>query len=413
VRLGLATASLALVLALAGCRHRGAAWSEPAPPPPNTSVVEIFVIGQPRESPETRAVARRLDRELRRAADEGRTPIILWLGTDFGVRGPDAAGRCPSPAQAYASPALRELSDVVAAAVERGGSAWGLPGPDDWRCHLSGYDAAYAPLPYRQTGLAYVLRVSNTGAVTIASSCETVPCVVTPADDDTLVELVALETSSWHYRELAGDDLNEVLFAQQASLLAALAEQAPRPRILVSTIPVESGGSHGLGGRQQRTGFHYLPEFLKRSLADGLFVGAVGALERSMQVSLDLSNAILRDQRWFIDTSIFEVVSGSAGGASHTSPTARSTSLLPDLESEHPGFASLAIAPSEDGGQVHLRVHARVAGRWRIAGFELPLEGTPLEPLRETPTIHPCQSCDPQSGASEGDRFVPRGKRPH
>jgi hypothetical protein len=411
VRLGLATASLALVLALAGCRHRGAAWSEPTPPPPSAAgggAVEIFVIGQPRESPETRAVAHRLDRELRRAADEGRTPIILWLGTDFGVRGPDAAGRCPRPADAYASPALRELSDVVAAAVERGGSAWGLPGPDDWRCGSSGYDAAFVPLPYRQAGLAFVLRVSNGGAVTLASSCETLPCVVAPADDDTLVELVALETSSWHYRELAGDDLNAAVFAQQASLLAALAEQPPRPRILVSTIPVESGGSHGLGGRKQRTGFHYLPEYLQRSLADGMFVGVLGALERSLQVSLDLSNAILRNQRWFIDASIFEVVSGSAGGASHTSPTGRSTSLLPDLESEHPGFASLAI-----GSGVHLRVHARVAGRWRVAGIELPLEGRPLEPLRETPTLHPCQSCDPQSGASEGDRFVPRDERPH
>jgi hypothetical protein len=410
VRLGLATASLALVLALAGCRHRGAAWAEPTPAV--AGAVEIFVLGQPRESPETRSVARRLDRELRRAAEEGRTPIILWLGTDFGVRGPDAAGRCPSPAQAYASPALRELSEVVAAAVERGGSAWGLPGADGWRCGLSGYDAAFAPLPYQQAGLAYVLRVSNSGAVTLASSCEASSCVVTPADDDTLVELVAIDTSSWHYRELAGDDLDAALFAQQASLLAALAEQPLRPRILVSPVPVESGGSHGLGGRKQRTGFHYLPDFLQRSLADAEFVGVLGALERSMQVSLDLSNAIIRDQRWFIDTSIFEVVSGSAGGASHTIPTSRSTSLLPDLESEHPGFASLAMGASAEP-RVQLRVHARVAGRWRVAGFELPLEGTPLGPLRETPTIHPCQSCDPQSGASEGDRFVPRGKRPH
>jgi hypothetical protein len=65
------------------------------------------------------------------------------------------------------------------------------------------------------------------------------------------------------------------------------------------------------------------------------------------------------------------------------------------------------------GSSVHLRVHARVAGRWREAGLELPLAGTPLEPLRETPTIHPCPSCDPQRGASEGDRFVPRNERPH
>lgn len=381
--------------------------------------VEIFVIGQPRESPATRAVARRLDRELQEASDAGRTPIILWLGTDFGPRGPDAAGRCPARASAHASPVLRELADVVAAAVERGGSAWGLPGPDGWRCGLTGYEAAFAFLPYEQPGLAYVLRVSTAGAVTLASSCETPTCTVTPADDDTLVELVALDSSYWHYRELAGDDLDQASFAQQASLLAALAQQPPHPRILVSPIPVESAGSHGLGGRKQRTAFHYVPEFVQQALADGLFVGVLGALERDLQVSADLSNAIVRGPRRFIDAPVFEVVSGSAGGASHALPTSRGSSLLPDLESEHTGFASLVIVPgggadpSAEAPRVQVRVHARKAGRWRVAGLDFPLEPAPLEPLRETPTIHPCHTCDPQRGASDGDVFVPRDARPH
>jgi hypothetical protein len=367
------------------------------------------VIGQPRESRETHAVARRIDHELQEAADAGRTPIILWLGTDFGPRGPDAAHRCPEAWSAYASPALKKLAEVVAAAVERGGSAWGLPGPDGWRCGLTGYEAAFAPLPYQQPGLAYVLRVSTAGTVTLASSCEALTCTVTPADDDTLVELVALDTSTWHYRELAGDDLDQVMLAQQSSLLAALAQQPWRPRILVSPIPVETAGSHGLGGRNQRTAFHYVPEFIQQALADGQFVGVVGALERSLQVSADLSGAILRSQRRFVDAPIFEVVSGSAGGASHTLPTSRGTSLMPDLESEHTGFASMAISSRD----VQVFVHARVAARWRVAGLAFPLEPARLEPLREAPTIHPCPTCDPHSGASGGDVFVPRGKRPH
>lgn len=371
------------------------------------------MIGQPRESPETRAVARRLDFALHEASDAGRTPIILWLGTDFGRRGPDAAPRCPTPWSAHASPALSELAEVVAAAVERGGSAFGLPGPDGWRCGLTGYEAAFAPLPYHQPGLAYVLRVSTTGTVTLASSCETPTCVVTPADDDTLVELVALDSSSWHYRELAGDDLDQALFAQQASLLAALAQQAWRPRILVSPIPVESAGSHGLGGRKQRTAFHYVPEFVQEALADGLFVGVLGALERDLQVSADLSGAIVRGERRFIDARVFQVVSGSAGGASHTTVTSRGTSLEPDLESEHTGFASLAIRPGTEVPRVRVHVHARVGARWRVAGLELDLGPAPLEPLREAPTIHPCHTCDPQSGAADGDVFVPRDDRPH
>jgi hypothetical protein len=254
--------------------------------------------------------------------------------------------------------------------------------------------------------------VSHAGAVTLVSSCETSSCVLSPADDDTLVELVALDSSSWHYRELAGDDLNQALFAQQASLLAALAQQPSRPRILVSPIPIESAGSHGLGGRKQRTAFHYVPEFLQRSLADGLFVGVLGALERSLQVSGDLSGAIVRGQRRFIDVPVFEVISGSAGGASHALPTSRGMSLEPDLEGEHTGFASLVLDPNEAAPRVQVRVQARIAGRWRVAGLEFPLAPARLEPLRELPTIHPCPTCDPQQGASDGDTFVPRGDRP-
>jgi hypothetical protein len=371
------------------------------------------VIGQPRESPETRAVARRLDRALSEASDAGRTPIILWLGTDLGTRGPDAAGRCPTPGSAHASPVLSELAEVVDAAVERGGSAWGLAGPDGWRCGLTGYEAALTPLPYQQPGLAYVLRVSAEGSISLASRCDALTCIVTPAADDTLVELVALDTSFWHYRELAGDDLSQALLAQQASLLVALAQQPWRPRILVSPIPVESAGSHGLGGRKQRTAFHYTPEFVQQALADGLFVGVLGALERDLQVSTDLSGAIIRGERRFIDAPIFQVVSGSAGGASHTLPTSRGTSLLPDLESEHTGFASLVIDTSTEVPRVQVRVHARVAARWRVAGLEFPLAPALLEPLRETPTIHPCHTCDPQRGAADGDAFVPRGNRPY
>ena len=406
---------LALALALAGCRHRGAAWTEPVPPV--AGAVEIFVLGQPREGPETRAVALELDRELQEATDAGRTPIVLWLGTDFGERGPDGARRCPTRALAYQSPGLRELSEVVMRAVERGGSAWGLPGPDGFRCNLTGMEAPFTPLPYQQPGLAYVLRVSNTGAVALVSSCDGSPdgkfsCTVTNAPDDALVELVALDSSFWHYRDLIGDDLSATLLEQQASLLDALARQPPRPRILFSPIPIETAGKHGMGGRKQRTAFHYVPPFLQDALASGLFVGVLGALERDLEVSFDLSNAILRSQRRFVGAPIFEVVSGSAGGASHTFPTSRANSLLPDLESEHTGFASLVI-DGNTPATIHLRVHAHVAARWRVAGIDLPLEPAPLEPLRETPPIHPCSSCDPQRGASEGDRFVPRGKRPH
>lgn len=398
---------LALVglVALAGCRHRGGAWAEPSAPVSGS--VELFVIGQAREGGATRAVARELERSLAAAAAAGRTPIVAWLGTDLGARGPDRAGRCPSPAQAHAGPALAELSRVVDAAVEQGASSYGLPGPDGWRCGLSELDAYGTELPYRQPSLAYVLRVSTAGEVALVSSCMGLSCTVEEPVGETLVELVALDFSFWHYPELAGDELSEKVLAQQASLLAALAEQAPAPRLLLSPIPVESASAHGQAGRKQRTGFRYLPEFVQQALIDGLFVGVLGALERDLQVSADLSDAIVRGDRSFVAAPIFEVVSGAAGGASHTIPTSRAHTLLPDLETEHPGFARLSISDNA----IELRVHARVAGRWRVAGLELPLHPRALGTLRETPTILPCHSCDPQRGASDGDIFVPRGAR--
>src|SRR5690606_21953096 len=144
------------------------------------------------------------------------------------------------------------------------------------------------------------------------------------------------------------------------------------------------------------------------AIADGLFVGAIGALERDLQVSVDLSDAILRGDRSFIARPMFQLISGSAGGASHTLPTSRGGSLLPELWSEHPGFARLLIA-SNTRAQLH--VHARVAARWREAAVSVPLLPAPLPSLREAPTIQPCPSCDPQRGAPEGETFTPRARR--
>ena len=408
-RLGAAArllSALSLVLIGGGCRHYGAAWADPVVPV--SAGVEIIVIGQARESRHTRQLAHELEGTLANAAAAGRAPIIAWLGTDFGRPGPDRSHPCPSPGEAFAGPALTELTRVVDKAIERGATAWGLPGPDGWRCGMSGFEARASPLPYTQPGVAYVLRVSEAGQVTLASSCELDSCTLTPPADDTLLELVALDFSFWHYPELAGEDLSAAVLAQQAALLQALAAAPPRPRVLLTPIPVESAGAHGLGGRLQRTAYRYMPEFVQRALADGLFIGVLGALERDLQVSEDLSNAIIRGARSFVAKPIFEVVSGSAGGAKHTPPTSRGESLLPDLVSEHLGFARVLIA----GEQVHLRVHARVGGRWRVAGMQVPLHPEPLPALREPPTIQPCQSCDPVRGAADGEVFVPRGPRP-
>jgi hypothetical protein len=399
--------TLALLFGSFGCRHRGEAWRAELEPIPNPAI-ELFVIGQPRESLATRAVADELDRQLQAARAAQRPAIVVWLGIDLGPPGPEQSGACPGAAPLFLTPNLAHLGDVVTRAVEDGASSWGLPGPDAWRCGRAGFEAAATPRPYSQPGVAYLLRVDQSGAVELAWPCVSEPCELEPPSQPPLVELVLLDLSYWVFPELGPDDLNEALITQQRELLDALAAQPGPPRLLISPIPIESAGTRGLGGRKQRTSFRYLPEFVQEAVAAGMFVGAIGALERDLQLSVDLSNSIVRGDRCFVDRPIFEVVSGSAGGAGHTLPSSRGGSLLPDLWSEHPGFAQLLISPD----RADVRVHARVGGRWRAAAVVLPLDPAPLPALREPPTISPCLGCDPVSGAADGEVFVPRGERP-
>jgi hypothetical protein len=403
-RLDTAAVALALLLGslgVLGCRHRGAPWRA-SPEPAPEAAIELFVLGQPRESLATRAVATELDRQLRAASADA---IVVWLGTDLGPPGPERSGACPGADPLFDSPALAKLADVV---TRDGASSWGLPGPDAWRCGRHGFEAAATFVPYRQAGLAYVLRVDPSGAVELASRCELDRCELTPASEPPLIELVLLDLSYWVFPELGDAILTAAALAQQRSLLEALAAQPGPPRLLISPIPIESAGTRGLGGRMQRTSFRYLPEFVQEALAAGLFVGAIGALERDLQLSEDLSNAIARGDRSYVERPIFGIVSGSAGGAGHTLPTSRGAALLPDAWSEHAGFVRLSIAP----GHARAHLHARVAGRWREATVDLPLDPPPLPGLREPPTIAPCPSCDPHSGAADGDAFVPRNERP-
>lgn len=396
---------LALLLGLLGCRHRGAAWGAELASAENEPAIELFVIGQPRESLATRAVADELDRQLQAANAAQRSAIVVWLGPDLGPRGPEQSGRCPGVEPLFDSPALAALADVV---VRSGASSWGLFGPDAWRCNRNGFEAAATFVPFRQAGLAYVLRVDPSGAVELASRCDVDSCELLAPSQAPLLELVLLDLSDWVFPGLSSADLSAATLAQQRSLLEALAAAPGPPRLLISPIPIESAGTRGLGGRMQRTSFRYLPEFVQEAVAAGMFVGAIGALERDLQLSADLSNAIVRGDRSFVERPIFGVVSGSAGGAGHTLPTSRGGALLPDAWSEHPGFARLEISPSQ--ARVHL--HARVAGRWRDAAIDVPLDPAPLGGLREPPTIQPCPSCDPHSGAADGEAFVPRNERP-
>ncbi|MCA9683820.1 MAG: hypothetical protein KC457_16590, partial [Myxococcales bacterium] len=287
--------------------------------------------------------------------------------------------------------------------------AWSMAGPDDWRCGRSGFEAALAPpLPATPLGAASVLRIDGEGRARVVSRCDEQGCTLEPAAADDRLDLVALDFGFWHYPALAGDDLSAALLEQQAQLLTALQAQPGPPRLLLSPIPVDSVGTHGFGGRLQRTGFRYLPPAVQQALLAGTFVGVVSGLERSLQVAKDLEGAIIRGDRSFPRTPVFQVISGAAGGSIHTPITSRGNGLIPEIESEHLGFVRLLV----DRDSVDIRVHARVAGRWQEASVVLPLVPELRGEVEPAVTIQPCQGCDPVDAAADGDVVVPRGERP-
>ncbi len=388
-----------------GCVHRGVGWQ----PEPSTEVapdgVGVIVLGQARPGHATREVAEHLDELIARERSKGNAPIVLWLGRDHGPVGPDRAGACKP--EGWAKPGLRELEQVLSEHVEAGGSVWAMPGPDDWRC---GMPRQAAPLV--QPDWAYLVHVHEDGRTTLASSCtegERSDCELATPASDVLVELVFVDPSPWVYPELEQSaDASRALDRLDALLIALAREPFTGPRILVSSVPIESSSIHGLGGWRQRVAHRFLPDSLRAAIDAGTFVGVISALERDLQVSDDLSGAIVRSDRDFIAAPIFQVISGAAGGARGELPAARGNTLLNQLESDHPGFARLELSRDH----VRIDLHARVVGRWQLGSRVLPLAPGPAPTLREVPPIQPCLRCDPVRAAADGEPWFDRGGPP-
>jgi hypothetical protein len=405
---GLARAG-ALALALAsplGCVHRGATWQAESTLREGSGV-GVIAIGQPRPGRATREVARELGSLLARERAAGRSPLVIWLGHDFGPVGPERVNlaRCPTRAF-WLGPGVMELGFVLREHVKSGGAIWGLPGPDGWRCGKpqdAGINAIVLP------DSAYLVRVHADGRSELASRCIGDRCMITPVapeDDPPRLELVFIDPSAWIYPELdRPDSPAHLALLELDALLAALAEQGEGPpRVLVSTIPIESAGLHGYGGGRPRSALRWQPESVRRAIGEGRFVGVVAGLERDLQASSDLSGAIVRSNRTFLAAPVFQVVSGAAGGVRPILPVHRGNSLINELESNHPGFARLQFEPES----VRVELHARVGGRWQVGTLSLPLLPTPLPTVREVPAIQPCLRCDPIRGAADGEVWFDR-----
>lgn len=391
--------ALLAALGLLGCVHRGASWQPRSTTTRDEASLELIAIGQPRPGRATRVVARELAAQLEQARASGRTSLVLWLGHDLGPAG-DRAGRCPgeSPWQA---PGMRELANVLDEHVEQGGALWGVSGPDALRCP----DLAEGPA-IAIPDAAYLVRVHADGRSELASRCDADTCTLAPAPAQAPpLELVFVDPSAWIYPELdvPGSPARAAL-DELEHLLTALAEQPGPPRVLVTPIPIESAGMHGFGGARTRAALRLQPDALRRAIGEGHFVGVVAGLERDLQASSDLADAIVRSNRSFIAAPVFQLVAGAAGGPRPTLPVGRGNSLVNELESDHPGFARVRVGDQH----VELELLAHVRGRWRSGSLALPLVRAPLPALRDPPNIQPCLRCDAVRGAADGEVWFDR-----
>lgn len=397
------TAALVALAALActpGCRHRGPGWTpDPAratstqerAEAPSEVALELIVLGsvRPGDSPRARRLGARLETLL--DGDE----LVLWLGTDLGRAGPDARVRdCSSEGD----------SPVLALVEAQARSVWRLPGPDEWRCSIE-----------PEAPSSWVVRVGADGTARADWSCGADGCALDlpPARHDDRLEIVGLELATWAYPELLDDARRSALHQRQAELLDALPSPARDPerpggppRLLVAAVPVDSAGAHGHGGRLERAGMHRLPKAVRDAVQAGQFAGVLAGLEPSLQLSEDLGPAMIRSARSFPKAPVFQVISGAAGGGRPALPTSRGRALIPELESEHLGFARLLVDPTSSWAEVEL--HAHVGGRWQVARAQVSLEPPAHGAVRPAVPIQPCLRCDPVKGAADGPVYVPR-----
>jgi hypothetical protein len=128
------------------------------------------------------------------------------------------------------------------------------------------------------------------------------------------------------------------------------------------------------------------------AIRDGVFVGVVSGLDRSLQVEADLSNAIKRSAKVWIEAPTFQVVSGAVSLPDRRSPRSLSIregiALEPDLYSTCPGLAVLRLSSERVDVILH---HFR--GGWRTGTVSFPLRRPPHPAETPSPSMAPCRDC--------------------
>ncbi|MCA9657327.1 MAG: hypothetical protein KC486_03215, partial [Myxococcales bacterium] len=366
-------------------------------------------------------VAARLDERLAATQELGIPSVLVWPGSS------GTPARCDGTIAPSAAP----LADVAKAHIAGGGASVASVGDHDWRCELSqtvwvdalseaalvqtvgdqppvdpaapswvceGAGPENVACAWPQPTFNYVARIDRQGRARRVSTCtgEPLRCTIAEDDGDGLIDLVVIDTGAWLRSpdSLVAANAAARSLAEQGALLDALARSRGPERLLVTNHPIESAGPHGLGGLYADIGFLYHSLGLQEAIASGTFSGVLSAYERSLQVTPDLSPAIKRSSRAWIDYPVFQVISGTSsrggGAGARTWPFFQGIALAPDHRSDRPGFAELTIT----GDSVVVLLHARRGGRWQIAKTTIPRRRPPAPVESTSPGMEPCLTCD-------------------
>lgn len=383
--------SVALVAGACVIENGGQWVREPDPDPPR---VFAYVVADARDSRKTAAVARELAE--RRASSGGPPAFALWLGAD--ARNERECKR------------LRERGPQLAALFEALGDVpiYAAGSPADYKCGLEDPPSLLRP------DHNYVLDVMATGEARLVSTCESAACRVEEATPSTLARLVVVDETPWAFPALDRGAETASVTAQLDALLEALPPSPETSHILVTHLPIESGGSRGVGGWQVQATYEHHAPVVQAALKGGRFDGVIAGHEGSLQLNRDLSRAVKRSSRIWLRRPVFQVVAGSAGDPDYAHPATsrmrprwQGIALRPDHRSPRAGFVEVGFAAEH----VQASAFARHAGHWARTTVQYPLLAPPHPVESEAPVLAPCRDCDPREGAADRGAWFPGGEQ--
>lgn len=404
---------LTLATALLGCvAHRGT-WSTErtlASEHPGPEVELVLLANVAPDDRHAKAVAERI--ETRLANDRPR--VIVWLGNVAAApmrsstpravaRGP----RCLPMEDAWSSRGSARLAAATEPLSSQGRS-FAAMGVLDHRCgHRDALKSTKQP--WSMPGDHYVVRVHADGSTRVWARCDDDGCHAEPEPSRTepsalaLADLVVVDLSPWlhPHGEPEPRRRDERRVQELEALLTLVAEAPPEagpPRLLVSSVPVEAAGEHGMGALWPEATFHALPSFLQERLVDGSFAGVLAAHDRSLVLTPDLFDPIKRADRAWLRRPLFQVQAGAvtrpnrrAGMALRPRRIRESQAYRADVLSEHPGFAVVRLRPDD----ATLELHARRGRRWQMTSTTVPLRPPPHPAMTPSPQMAPCRDCPP------------------